>query len=117
RDARRPGGLGRRLGGGDADRGRPGEQTAKDLPRQHRHGASCLPGGRGRDFAGPIPSPGVWGKSSFRILKVGEERAVPLQIHTVVSEPFAENSYVVWRDGGTEAFVVDPGYEPEAIRE
>jgi hydroxyacylglutathione hydrolase len=42
---------------------------------------------------------------------------VPLQIHTVVSEPFAENSYVVWRDGGTEALVIDPGYEPEAIRE
>jgi len=42
---------------------------------------------------------------------------VPLQIHTVVSEPFAENSYVVWRDGGGEAIVIDPGYEPEAIRE
>ena len=40
-----------------------------------------------------------------------------LQIHTVVSEPFAENSYVVWRDGGGEAIVIDPGYEPEAIRE
>jgi len=42
---------------------------------------------------------------------------VQLQIHTVVSEPFAENSYVVWRDGGGEAIVIDPGYEPEAIRE
>ena len=42
---------------------------------------------------------------------------MPLQIHTVVSEPFAENSYVVWRDGGGEAIVIDPGYEPEAIRE
>ena len=40
-----------------------------------------------------------------------------LQIHTVVSEPFAENSYVVWCDGGTEAIVIDPGFEPEAIRE
>jgi glyoxylase-like metal-dependent hydrolase (beta-lactamase superfamily II) len=42
---------------------------------------------------------------------------VPLQIHTVVSAPFAENSYVVWRDGAAEAFVIDPGFEPEAIRE
>ena len=38
-----------------------------------------------------------------------------LQIHTIESEPFAENSYVVWRDGGTEAFVVDPGFDPDAI--
>jgi glyoxylase-like metal-dependent hydrolase (beta-lactamase superfamily II) len=42
---------------------------------------------------------------------------MPIQIHTVVSEPFAENSYVVWRDGGREAFVIDPGFEPDAIRE
>src|SRR5438874_1688478 len=42
---------------------------------------------------------------------------MPIQIHTVVSDPFAENSYVVWRDGGKEAFVIDPGFEPEAIRE
>ena len=42
---------------------------------------------------------------------------MPLQIHTVVSEPFAENSYVVWRDGAAEAFVIDPGFEPDAIRE
>src|SRR5205807_1553831 len=40
-----------------------------------------------------------------------------IQIHTVVSEPFAENSYIVWRDGGTEAFVIDPGFEPDAIRD
>ena len=29
--------------------------------------------------------------------------------------PFAENTYVAWRDGGTEAMVIDPGTEPEAI--
>jgi glyoxylase-like metal-dependent hydrolase (beta-lactamase superfamily II) len=52
------------------------------------------------------------------MLRVGvEEPVVPLQIHTVVSQPFAENSYVVWRDGSTEAFVIDPGFEPEAIRD
>ena len=38
-----------------------------------------------------------------------------IQIHTIESAPFAENSYVVWRDGGAEAFVVDPGFEPDAI--
>jgi glyoxylase-like metal-dependent hydrolase (beta-lactamase superfamily II) len=42
---------------------------------------------------------------------------MPIQIHTVVSDPFAENSYIVWRDGGREAFVVDPGFEPEPILE
>jgi glyoxylase-like metal-dependent hydrolase (beta-lactamase superfamily II) len=40
-----------------------------------------------------------------------------LQIHTIVSEPFAENSYVVWREGSGEAFVIDPGFEPDAIRD
>lgn len=38
-----------------------------------------------------------------------------IQILTVESQPFAENSYVVWRDGGTEAFVIDPGFEPDLI--
>jgi glyoxylase-like metal-dependent hydrolase (beta-lactamase superfamily II) len=42
---------------------------------------------------------------------------VPVQLYTVESAPFAENSYVVWRDGATEAFVVDPGFEPEPILE
>ena len=40
-----------------------------------------------------------------------------VQIVTVESQPFAENSYVVWRDGGTEAFVIDPGFEPDLIQE
>jgi glyoxylase-like metal-dependent hydrolase (beta-lactamase superfamily II) len=40
---------------------------------------------------------------------------VPIQLLTVESQPFAENSYVVWRDGGAEAFVIDPGFEPELI--
>ncbi len=38
-----------------------------------------------------------------------------LQIHAVESMPFAENSYIVWRDGHAEAFVIDPGFEPELI--
>ena len=42
---------------------------------------------------------------------------MPIQVHTVVSEPFDENSYVVWQDGRAEAFVIDPGFEPEVILE
>jgi glyoxylase-like metal-dependent hydrolase (beta-lactamase superfamily II) len=38
-----------------------------------------------------------------------------IQLYTVESAPFAENSYVVWREGESEAFVVDPGFEPEPI--
>ena len=40
---------------------------------------------------------------------------MPIQILTVESAPFAENSYVVWRDGGPSAFVIDPGFEPDLI--
>ncbi|MBX9623236.1 MAG: MBL fold metallo-hydrolase [Gemmataceae bacterium] len=42
---------------------------------------------------------------------------MPIQILAVESQPFAENSYVVWRDGGSEAFVIDPGFEPDLILE
>jgi len=38
-----------------------------------------------------------------------------LQIHAVESMPFAENSYIVWRTGRAEAFVIDPGFEPQSI--
>jgi glyoxylase-like metal-dependent hydrolase (beta-lactamase superfamily II) len=38
-----------------------------------------------------------------------------LQIHTIVSMPFAENTYILWKDGNHEAVVVDPGLDPEAI--
>ncbi len=40
-----------------------------------------------------------------------------VQILTVESQPFAENSYVVWKDGSTDALVIDPGFEPELIVE
>lgn len=42
---------------------------------------------------------------------------MPLQILTIESRPFAENSYLVWRGGASEAFVVDPGFEPDLILE
>src|SRR6516225_11655437 len=38
-----------------------------------------------------------------------------LQIHTLVSMPFAENTYVAWREGFTDALVIDPGLEPDLI--
>ena len=37
------------------------------------------------------------------------------QIHTVVSSPFEENSYLLWRKGQDSCVVVDPGMEPELI--
>jgi glyoxylase-like metal-dependent hydrolase (beta-lactamase superfamily II) len=40
-----------------------------------------------------------------------------IRIVTIESQPFAENSYLVWRDGQSEAFVVDPGFEPHLILE
>src|SRR5689334_3872478 len=38
-----------------------------------------------------------------------------LQIHTIVSMPFQENTYVVWREGSHDALVIDPGLEPDLI--
>ena len=29
--------------------------------------------------------------------------------------PFAENSYIIWRDGRSDAVIADPGFDPEAI--
>jgi len=40
-----------------------------------------------------------------------------LQIQTLVSMPFAENSYIVSLPGRTDCFVVDPGLEPELLLE
>jgi glyoxylase-like metal-dependent hydrolase (beta-lactamase superfamily II) len=38
-----------------------------------------------------------------------------LQIHTIVSLPFQENTYIAWRPERRDAIVVDPGLEPDAI--
>ncbi len=38
-----------------------------------------------------------------------------LQVHTIVSMPFQENTYVVWCADRSDALVVDPGLEPDAI--
>lgn len=37
------------------------------------------------------------------------------QIHTIETAPFAENTYVVWPDQGSQAVVIDPGLEPDRI--
>jgi hydroxyacylglutathione hydrolase len=42
---------------------------------------------------------------------------MPFQVQTIVSMPFAENTYVVWRDGSPDALVIDPGTEPDLILE
>ncbi len=42
---------------------------------------------------------------------------MPVRVVPVESQPFAENSYVVWADGQTAAFVIDPGFDPDAIAE
>jgi glyoxylase-like metal-dependent hydrolase (beta-lactamase superfamily II) len=38
-----------------------------------------------------------------------------MHIHTIVSMPFAENTYVLWRAGQRDAVVIDPGLDPELI--
>ena len=38
-----------------------------------------------------------------------------MHIHTIVSAPFEENTYVVWLAGGKQGLVIDPGLEPELI--
>lgn len=38
-----------------------------------------------------------------------------LQIHTIVSMPFAENTYVLRLEGRADAVVIDPGLEPDLI--
>jgi glyoxylase-like metal-dependent hydrolase (beta-lactamase superfamily II) len=40
-----------------------------------------------------------------------------MRVVTVVSQPFYENSYVVWREGERNCIVLDPGFEPELIFE
>jgi glyoxylase-like metal-dependent hydrolase (beta-lactamase superfamily II) len=38
-----------------------------------------------------------------------------LQIHTIVSVPFEENTYIAWRPDRHDALVIDPGLEPKLI--
>src|SRR5262245_11939171 len=38
-----------------------------------------------------------------------------MKIHTIVSMPFAENTYVLWLEGRADCVVIDPGLEPVLI--
>ncbi|MCA9241551.1 MAG: MBL fold metallo-hydrolase [Planctomycetales bacterium] len=38
-----------------------------------------------------------------------------LRIETVVSNPFAENTYILWLEGREDCVVVDPGFEPGKV--
>src|SRR5262249_43398225 len=42
---------------------------------------------------------------------------ITFSLRTIVSAPFDENTYIVWRPGRTDALVIDPGLEPDAILE
>lgn len=37
------------------------------------------------------------------------------RVEVIESAPFAENAYVLWRDGSTEAIVVDPSFDVRSI--
>ncbi len=39
------------------------------------------------------------------------------RIEVVESAPFAENAYIVWRVGATEALVIDPSFDSDAVLE
>jgi glyoxylase-like metal-dependent hydrolase (beta-lactamase superfamily II) len=41
--------------------------------------------------------------------------ANPIEIHTIVSMPFAENTYVAWLPSRRDVLVIDPGLDPDAI--
>ncbi len=41
--------------------------------------------------------------------------APKLKLATIVSQPFAENTYVVRIEGAAECLIVDPGFEPDKI--
>lgn len=43
--------------------------------------------------------------------------AMTLNIRTIVSMPFEENTYVLTLPGRTDAVIIDPGFEPELITE
>jgi hydroxyacylglutathione hydrolase len=45
-------------------------------------------------------------------------QAVPnCTIEAVESEPFAQNAYLVWREGETQALVIDPGFDTGSLLE
>src|SRR5438874_10804965 len=43
------------------------------------------------------------------------EPAMDVRIVVIESTPFAENTYIAWRPERTDAIVIDPGFEPDAV--
>lgn len=39
----------------------------------------------------------------------------PIQLDCIVSQPFAENTFLVFLEGHSECLIVDPGFEPDAV--
>lgn len=86
--------------------------------RQAKGKAAALPKNAGSQCVRAVPWEGFAGLSQSGQLSLASVTTMsPLQIHTIVSMPFAENTYVVWLPERKDALVVDPGLEPEAILE
>jgi glyoxylase-like metal-dependent hydrolase (beta-lactamase superfamily II) len=41
----------------------------------------------------------------------------PLQLECVISQPFAENTFIAHLEGSPECLIVDPGFDPESVIE
>lgn len=40
---------------------------------------------------------------------------LPLNLETIASPPFDENTYIVWLDGRSDCLIIDPGFLPDDI--
>src|SRR4051812_22616773 len=87
--------------------------------RRYRPNGYNLVGQAGRTNSGP--QAGTYGKyGSQQAFSVEGTFIVPnpqLQIGTVISMPFEENSYIAHLSGQNDCIVFDPGFEPDAIVE
>jgi glyoxylase-like metal-dependent hydrolase (beta-lactamase superfamily II) len=50
-----------------------------------------------------------------KLHRPGGETFMDMRIAVIESMPFAENSYIAWRPGRSDAIVIDPGFEPDAV--
>jgi glyoxylase-like metal-dependent hydrolase (beta-lactamase superfamily II) len=88
----------------------PKQRQAKDLENAMVSGAFWMPSPGLYNLHGG-PGKNVRPKSRTS----GELSMAAPQIHTLVSMPFQENTYVVWLPPRQEVLVVDPGLEPQLI--
>lgn len=40
-----------------------------------------------------------------------------LEHEAIVSQPFGENTFLLWREGASDCLVIDPGFEPDKIQD